>query len=74
MRRLLILIILPLLLMPLSAESFVMDRYSVSVTVDSARVMHFEESMDLDFLYPSHGIIRDIQYSRVLDPMAGSSP
>ena len=42
MRRLLILIILPLLLMPLSAESFVMDRYSVSVTVDSARVMHFE--------------------------------
>ena len=62
MRRLLILIILPLLLMPLSAESFVMDRYSVSVTVDSARVMHFEERMDLDFLYPSHGIIRDIQY------------
>ena len=62
MRRLLLLALLPLILAPLSAESFVMDRYSVSVSVDSARVMHFEERMDLDFIYPSHGIIRDIQY------------
>ncbi len=61
MRRILIPVILSFLLLPLSAESFVMDRYSVSVAVDSARVMHFEEQMDLDFLYPSHGIIRDIQ-------------
>ena len=39
-----------------------MDRYSVSVDIDSARNMHFEEVMELDFIYPSHGIIRDIQY------------
>ena len=62
MRRLSALFIAILSLLPLSAESFVVDRYSVSIDVDSARDMHFEEVMDLDFIYPSHGIIRDIQY------------
>lgn len=51
-----------LILLPLSAESFIMDRYSVSIDVDSSRTLHYEEDMALDFIYPSHGIIRDIQY------------
>ena len=62
MRRLSALFIAILTILPLPAESFVVDRYSVSIDVDSARDMHFEEVMDLDFIYPSHGIIRDIQY------------
>ena len=56
MRRLSALFIAILSILPLSAESFVVDRYSVSIDVDSARDMHFEEVMDLDFIYPSHGM------------------
>ena len=62
MKRLAILAIFILIVSSLHAETFIMDRYSVSVDIDSARVMHYEEVMDLDFIYPSHGIIRDIQY------------
>ena len=63
MRRFSAAVLLIFMVSPLcAAETFIMDRYSVSVDIDSARVMHYQEQMDLDFIYPSHGIIRDIQY------------
>ena len=62
MKHLILLFSILLSLSSLNAESFVMDRYSVSIDVDSARSLHYSEVMDLDFAYPSHGIIRDIQY------------
>lgn len=43
-------------------ENFIVDGYHVDVSVSDDSVSTFNEFLDLDFITPSHGIIRDIQY------------
>lgn len=59
---LLILILLLSFLMPLSAENFHVEEYSVRITADAAKKLSVDEDISLYFTTPSHGLIRDIQY------------
>ena len=59
---LLILILLLSFLMPLSAENFHVEEYSVRITADAAKKLSVDEDISLYFTAPSHGLIRDIQY------------
>ncbi len=62
MKRALIVLLLITLSSSLFAASFILERYDVTIDIDSSRLMHWTERMDAYFTMPSHGIIRDIQY------------
>ena len=46
----------------LQAESFKVESYSVDIKADASKKLEVDESIDLYFTSPSHGLIRDIQY------------
>lgn len=58
-----LLLVLLALAFPLAAESFYVKDYQVGITVDRAKRLRVEETADLFFTSPSHGLVRDIQYS-----------
>lgn len=64
MRRISAAIVLLLLLtVSLCArETFIVDSYHVDVNVADDSTSTFNEFLNLDFIAPSHGMIRDIQY------------
>ena len=58
-----LLLVLLALAFPLAAESFYVKDYQVGITVDRAKRLRVEETADLFFTSPSHGLVRDIQFS-----------
>ena len=62
MRKIAVLFICLLALLPLSADAgFSIDSYSVDIDVLPSRAAYISEELNVDFTQPSHGIIRDIQ-------------
>ncbi len=62
-RKVVLAIVFIFLSLPLfSAETFIVENYHVDVVVSDDSSSTFNEFLDLRFITPSHGIIRDIQY------------
>ncbi len=62
MRKLFLIAFFLLLIIPLYAEAFILDYYSVIMNVDDERSMTIKEDFSLEYTVPSHGFYRDIQY------------
>ena len=63
MKRTMVLALAIIAVLPLWAESFIVDDYSMTISIDSSRSMMIREDMALDYTVPSHGFFRDIQYA-----------
>ena len=64
MRKAFVFLLVLTLSLPLafSRENFIVDDYHVDVIVSDDSSSRFNEFLKLDFITPSHGIYRDIQY------------
>lgn len=54
-----------------AAETFIVDKYDVSIDVDASAMSHVKERLDIDFTSPSHGLFRDLQYDFGIGLKAG---
>lgn len=60
MKKLFAIIALCFVLFTLQAESFYIENYDISITVEENRVYRVTESIDMYYTSPSHGFYRDI--------------
>ena len=60
MKKLFAIIALCFVLFTLQAESFYIENYDISITVEESRVYRVTENIDMYYTSPSHGFYRDI--------------
>ena len=62
MKKAAIILLVLLTVLSLGAESFIVERYDIAITVSEDSSLHIKETILADFTDESHGIYRDIQY------------